>query len=315
MNIVDKKFYDLMKCLEVLDINEILDNMKAKFYRVPEETRISTENFLNQFGYWGTLDTNNQDYTVIELKAKCLKEHRNDFIELYQSLKDYKSKKILYGILNNWYQYDFVTLSEVAERNYKHYFDLDLIPHCHNEVLVDLGAYTGDTILDFFDTYGIHSYNKIYCYEMTPTTFSTLKNNLYQYDNIIFNKKACSNFSGNSYIVENNESASANQIINHDNGNILVPVTTIDNDIEEKITMIKMDIEGDEQKALDGCRNHIIADHPILLISVYHHNNDLFEIPKKIKEMNPNYDFYLRYYGGCIYPTEIVLIAIPTVHS
>lgn len=313
MNIVDKNFYNLVECLKRLDFNTILSNIKSKYSTVPEKTRTSMENFFNKYGYWGTLDSNNNDFTEIEEKAKCLKEHTNDFIKLYNMLKDYTSKKILYGILNNWYQYDFQTLKEVKDCNYKHYFNLDLIPYCQNEVLVDLGAYTGDTVIDFLDTYGINSYKKIYCYEITPSTISILKKNLSKYNNILFKEKACSNFIGNSYITENTESSSANKVGDSQNGNISISVTTIDEDIKEKISIIKMDIEGDEQKALDGGRKHIINDSPLLLISIYHSNYDLFEIPNKIHEMNPNYNFYLRYYGGYIYPTEIILVAIPKV--
>ena len=77
--------------------------------------------------------------------------------------------------------------------------------------------------------------------------------------------------------------------------------------------MIKMDIEGSEKKALIGSKNHIMNETPKLLISVYHGHNDLVEIPRLIKEINHNYNFYLRYYGNHIFPTEIVLIAIPSI--
>ncbi len=70
-----------------------------------------------------------------------------------------------------------------------------------------------------------------------------------------------------------------------------------------------MDIEGAEYKALEGCREHIKKDTPTLLISIYHGFNDLIKIPKLINSINKNYNFYLRYYGGNIFPTEIVLIA------
>ena len=50
-------------------------------------------------------------------------------------------------------------------------------------------------------------------------------------------------------------------------------------------------------------------DTPTLLRSSYHGFNDLIRIPKLINSINKNYNFYLRYYGGNIFPTEIVLIA------
>ena len=53
---------------------------------------------------------------------------------------------------------------------------------------------------------------------------------------------------------------------------------------------------------------HIKNDSPTLLISIYHGFNDLIRIPKLINSINKNYNFYLRYYGGNIFPTEIVFI-------
>ena len=71
-----------------------------------------------------------------------------------------------------------------------------------------------------------------------------------------------------------------------------------------------MDIEGYEQKALLGCKQHIQDEHPNLLISVYHNHEDLWKIPKMINDMYPDYDYYLRCHGNNIFPTEIVLFAI-----
>ena len=112
------------------------------------------------------------------------------------------------------------------------------------------------------------------------------------------------------YLEENTESKSANRIRN--SGNKQIEATTLDKDILDTITMIKMDIEGNEKKALIGAKNHIIKDNPKLLISIYHNHEDIYKIPKMIEEIAPNiYNFYIRYYGGIIFATEIVLIAIP----
>ena len=75
-------------------------------------------------------------------------------------------------------------------------------------------------------------------------------------------------------------------------------------------TFIKMDIEGSEKMALLGAKNHIINEHPKLAISVYHNNEDIWEIGKLIYEMDNSYQFFMRYYGGSIYPSEYVLYAI-----
>lgn len=72
-------------------------------------------------------------------------------------------------------------------------------------------------------------------------------------------------------------------------------MTTLDQDITEPVTLIKADIEGFEQKALEGAKHHILNDHPKLLFSVYHNNEDLWKIPQRIHQISPEYRFYLRF--------------------
>ena len=179
-----------------------------------------------------------------------------------------------------------------------------------NEIFVDVGSYIGDTVIDFIKCYGENCYRKIYCYEITDTNLSYLKQNLISFKKILIKNKAVTDKKGFVYIKSNINSSSANQTSS--TGDILIEATSLDKDIKEKITLVKMDIEGDEQKAVKGMKEHIIKDSPKLLISVYHNNVDIFKIAKMIYAYNKNYDFYLRYYGGPIYATEFVLIAIPS---
>ena len=132
-----------------------------------------------------------------------------------------------------------------------------------------------------------------------------LEKNVASYNNIECRLKGVSNEPGIMYVCENLNGSSANRV--SDKGNIEVEMVTIDEDISDKITHIKMDIEGYEQKALQGCYNHIMNDYPILLISVYHNYEDIWKIPKMIMEMRKDYHFYLRYHGNNLFPTEVTL--------
>lgn len=308
MNIIDKNFSRLVMEIKGLSQKELYYRMRKSFDKVPEVTKRNCMDFFNQFNYWGKLDIDNQNYEEIELKQEALFNHIDDFVWLYNHLHDYRSKKTLYAILNNWYCYDFDTTNATREYLYDDYFDLDLLDCNHDEVIVDLGAYTGDTILSYLKNYGEDCYKKIYCYEITPETFDILKNNLQGYDNIDFRLKAVGDSDEQMDLVNHSASASANTLIDKQDGNIVM--TTLDNDIEEKITLIKADIEGFEQKAILGAKRHIINDHPKLLISVYHNNEDLWKIPRMIYDLSNDYKFYLRYNSSPIYPTEITLIAI-----
>ena len=151
-------------------------------------------------------------------------------------------------------------------------------------------------------------YQKIYAYDITEESLIKLKENVSRYPNIIVKKRAITDKTGITYIKKSEVDNSANMTMDHGDDEVLE--TTLDDEVKEKITMIKMDIEGGEQKALRGAEEHIKKEHPKLLISVYHNVRDIFEIPKMIEQMDSSYQFYLRNYGGGVYPTEIVLIAI-----
>lgn len=313
MNIIDKKFNELISKFKKMSEKEIFINIKNSFLSIPTENQKAISDFLNQFNYWGTIDISNNNFSALKMKAKTLKNNTKEFKKLYKLFNDYKSKKLLYAILNHWYSFDFNTLNSCLNNPYKQYFDLDIIPKCQNEIIVDLGSYIGDTVLDYLYTYGPNSYKKIYCYEITPDSFAYLKNNLAPYNNIIFKQKAIINQKENLYLSINNISNSANQTSSK--GKTKIKATTLDLDIKDKISLIKMDIEGDELKALFGSKKHIINDTPKLLISVYHKNNHLWQIPLLINSYNNNYNYYLRCYGNYLYPTEIVFFAIPNKKS
>lgn len=308
MNCIDQKFQELMKKIKGYSEAELYYQMRTSFEKVPLETKVSMMNFFNDFLYWGRMNIEESCYEEIEWKAKSLKEHLSDFEKLYELLSDYRSKKTLYAILNNWVCFDFLTLEQVREKAFDDYFDLDLVPECNQEVMVDLGAYTGDTILSFANNYGKDSYQKIYAYEITADTFTILEDNVKDLERVECRLKGVGNENCTMNLIHNAVSSSANTLISDDTGSI--PVVSLDSDICEEITMIKADIEGFEQKALEGAKEHIKNEHPKLFISVYHNNEDLFKIPQMIQEIDSTYQFYLRYYGGNIYPTEITLIAI-----
>lgn len=308
MNIIDKNFNNLVKEIKNQSLEEVYQSIRSYFANIPENIQFALEDYFIKFPYWGKLNKKENNYEELFNRAESLKKHIEDYVWLYNHLQDYRSKKLLFAILNNWYQFDFDTLNTSIEKNYPHYFDLDIIKSNKDEVIVDLGAYTGDTILDYINYYGTENYKKIYCYEITDEIFKILQNNLYHYPNINYQKKAVTDQIGKMYLHKNSVDHSANMI--DKTGEIEIDTTTIDEDIKEVITLIKMDIEGSEQKALIGCEKHIKNDHPKLLISVYHNHEDLWKIPKMIENMCPGYKFYLRYYGNNIFPTEIVLLGI-----
>lgn len=307
LNWLDKKTKELISELKLFSEKEIYEHIREKLKMVPVDTQESISKFLDNFSFWGSFHPTENDFSTLERLSEFLKENSEKFEKMYQSLEDYRSKKIFYAILNNWYNYDFINLEQVMEKCFSHYFDLDIIPSCQEEVFVDLGAFNGDTVEDFIKIYG-DNYKKIYAYEMTEQSMRELKERVKNYPRIIYEQKAVSDEVGMGSIKIHEISTSSNQLELEEIGEI--EVTSLDDDINEKITMIKMDIEGSELKALKGAENHIIKDKPKLLLSVYHGYEELLTLWEYLEKLDLSYHYYLRYYGGPIFPTEIVLFAI-----
>lgn len=96
-----------------------------------------------------------------------------------------------------------------------------------------------------------------------------------------------------------------------EDGNIDVPVDTLDEIIKEPITFLKMDIEGAELNSLKGGKKHIVEDKPYLAICLYHRLEDSIDIPLYLLELNPEQNFNVRYHS-CHHNTyEVVLYATP----
>lgn len=310
MHGIDKSFFSLANEVKGLSEMEIYYRIRKAFDAVPYATRKSCMDFFNQFGFWGRLDPEKGIYEEIEGKADALFAHMDDFVWVYEHLADYRSRKTLYAILNNWYRYDFTTTAQTKEVLFDDYFDLDLVRCSRREVFVDLGAFVGDTVLSYLANYGEDCYQKIYCYEITPETFVQLQKNVGHYPNIDLRQKGVGDQSGTLALLDSQGGASANTLGQDGKTGTVVEMTTLDEDIQEPITLLKADIEGFEQKAIRGAQRHIREDHPRLLLSVYHNNEDLWKIPQMIHQLAADYRFYLRYHGSPIYPTEITLLAL-----
>lgn len=178
MNVIDRNFSELVQEIHSLSEKELYYRIRRDFDRVPAETQQKLSGLFNRFGYWGRLDPQQGIFEQIELKELALFEHIGEYAWLYERLEDYRSKKTLYSILSNWYRYDFTSTAQTKEYMYDDYFDLDVVSCTPEEVVVDLGAYTGDTVKSYIRNYGEDCYRRIYCYEITPDSFGKLQKNL-----------------------------------------------------------------------------------------------------------------------------------------
>lgn len=295
---------------------ELVGEMKDFLSKWKKRAPSNYDSYVAYYGkcpLWGSLDPKKNDYDTFVRRAHTLKTNLDDLIWLYNKLEDYRSKMSLLAVLLNWTDFNTRLLDDIRERS-PQYFDLDLIPSAENEVFVDVGAYVGDSILKFIGMYG-KNYRKIYAYEPDRENVDKMKRNTAEYQDVEIRRKGAGKEQGELCVLQGFD-PSANQVVEtgereSSQETDLVEIVSLDEDIQEPVTWIKMDVEGAEYDALLGCRRHIQEEAPKLSISVYHGYDDLWRLPKLIHGLNPSYRFYLRYYGGNLIPTEIVLTALP----
>ena len=189
----------------------------------------------------------------------------------------------------------------------------DDVPINRNNInFIDLGAYTGDTILTLLEN-GV-TFNKILAFEPDIGNFLKLSENINKIKNEIsefFLFPTGVADINNVMFFDSAESSNSSFI---ENGNSSVPVISIDDCIFGfNPDYIKIDIEGFELNALKGLKNTISKFRPNIAVCLYHLPNDIYDIPIWFNENFENYSLYLRvHFSHCF---ETVLYAISAEQS
>lgn len=234
-----------------------------------------------------------------------------DFQWLYHKLADDFSKQTLARIVEGAITSDCDCYAEIS--NHSQYFpELILDNMADQEIFVDAGAYTGDSITDFVAAVK-NKYKLVYGFEPDKNNFAKCKKEcsderirLYQYG--VGKEKSTLFFSNESGGTQTDEGA--HFVKGKDNGALeAIEVVSLDEVISDKVTYIKMDIEGMELDALKGAERLIRENRPKLAISVYHKMDDIIEIPKYIYKLDMGYHLYLRHYWSHN-GTDTVLFAL-----
>lgn len=231
-----------------------------------------------------------------------IKKHQTDILQLDGLWADELSRKVFHNIISFRLKLDKGFIKGARSPG-PLYFEQDIICLSKNEVFLDCGAYTGDSVDEFFNATG-GLFKKVYCFEPDRSNFLKLRE--------VAEEIGPSRVTPvNSGVYETvgeisfNEAGTLDTQIGNGPGSVTLPVISIDSFIEnrEPATFIKMDIEGAERKALSGARETIGENKPKLAISVYHKATDLWQIPLFIKTLNPLYQLYLRHYTNEVVDT------------
>lgn len=251
-------------------------------------------------------------YSGIKSAMQSIIDGRQFFFELMENMEDEISKELLARILLFRMTFD-LTICDGIKDKYIDYLDEDVIKLGDNEIIVDAGGYVGDTLYNFkrfFENKKVENY-EYYLFEPVSELLEQAKL-VAQDERVHYCMCGLSNCNTKINLKDNNITG------------VLSPVTTVtereigtegelvrlDDYIKNKaVTYIKMDIEGEELKALEGATETIKKYKPRLAICLYHKFEDIEEICGWIMKLNMDYRYYIRAQRNSVV-TEYILYAI-----
>jgi FkbM family methyltransferase len=178
-----------------------------------------------------------------------------------------------------------------------------------NEVLVDCGAFDGDTIRSLVSLQG-DRFSRIIAYEPDPLNWKQLKQTLAGLPEAVVRKITCRAQAVGAQTETVCFNSTGTDLSTVGSGTLSVDCVRLDESLkEESPTLIKFDIEGFEPEALAGARETIRRHSPILAVSAYHQQSHLWEIPSAIQNIRDGYRYFLRPHGSEGW--DLVCYAIP----
>lgn len=167
------------------------------------------------------------------------------------------------------------------------------------DVCLDLGACYGDTSLWMLD----QGAAAVHAFEIDPGTREFLAGTLAkkpEYERIQIVPKAVTDTSGELYLVTNDYNPGASCITRQKPATgsfATIAATSLDDYCREqgiRPDFIKMDIEGAELDAINGAESVFTDCRPKFAICIYHTPEHRWQIPLRLAELCPDYDFYVK---------------------
>jgi FkbM family methyltransferase len=226
--------------------------------------------------------------------------------DVFSALSDDESRIEFVQQIEWLLKYDFGLL-QVASQN-EQYFEKQLFTTHPQEVFVDCGAFTGDTLQAFLRH--CPEPRALHAFEPEPKNLAALlgwRNHQSEKlrDRVFVHPFAASDRRQRLRFNADGVGSSVDRF-----GSIEVETITLDEVLaNEAVTFIKMDIEGGEPDAIAGATRVIARCRPVIAVCLYHRQEHLFTIPNKLREIYDGYKLYIRRYGDQF--GDIVCYAVP----
>lgn len=216
---------------------------------------------------------------------------------LSQRLHDSKSREILSKTIDFRLKGDASVLPPPSQLT-QQYFDSEFTQLLNLEVVLDAGAFRGDTLASLLSSES----------KTTSKAYIAIEPDLLNVASLLESAKAAHfkvivapvALGIETKLVDFNVTGEASSSVGR-GGSYVVQVAGDEllGGLPEDLvpTFMKFDIEGSELSALVGLEKTIRQHCPQLAVSVYHKPHDLFDIFLYLQDLNPSYRFFLRTYG------------------
>lgn len=315
--VVDDEYYHSELTFEkyqVLPLSMLRDSLLNKEINIivgfmPRCSKSDLEKHLRSiisFNKLFLLDSSHHQFSVgimddYDLNYEYIIQHEPELEFVYNICEDDESRDVLCNFINTKLTGNPNYISKVSNHN-DVYFPPEILELEDNEIFVDCGAFTGDTVISFIQQCK-NKYHKIYAFEPDVYNYKIAKQRLLElklHDFVLvpfglWDKEATLQFEAKGTAA----SSISNQPNNKQTSISSIQVVSLDSFIKnEPVSFIKMDIEGAEINAIKGASNIINMNKPKCAICAYHKKADLYEIAILLKKYNPNYKIYFRQYIG-----------------
>ncbi len=210
--------------------------------------------------------------------------HRTEMETVYNALATDKDKFVFESLARYKLTGDPKLLYKSAGTEEELYA---LLAPSANEVYMDCGAFSGDTVAAFLRHSG--GYKRIIAVEPDVRSFKKLVVNTADMENV-----RCINAPLGASCEKAHFTAMGSRGSKLDADGAEVELKSIDSILgAEGADYIKIDVEGAEREVIKGAEQTIVNHRPKLLVSCYHRLEDIFALPLQVLALRPDYKLHL----------------------
>jgi len=224
---------------------------------------------------------------VKEMRSE-LELNSDSWRALFYRLEDDDSRRVLADTIRFRLTADPAVMQSYSIRFREQYFE-DFLG-LRQEIFVDACGFDGDTTEAFCRLFP--DYRHVYFFEPSPSNMAQARKRLAGFDRIDYRELGLSDEAGTLKFDPGAGSASAVSPASSQS----IRVARLDDLVQDRVSFIKMDLEGWELPTLRGAAEIIRQQRPKLAVSVYHQASHFHEVADLVFSFCPDYRVRLRHY-------------------